>query len=270
MPRLATAFSGAERAGGKPVELYTFRRGTETWNYTSAETEQTVDGLTYTPATIQRKAVEQKQDTPGLSVVVSVSLDTPFGVSLTEPGFQIATVSIRRQQTAGDPVKMVLLGQLVSCKFVDNDAVCTFATVEQTFKTPIPRFRIARTCQHALYSTGCGVSAADFATATTITDITRGANQSTVTVAETLVTAAMKGGMLRLANGRLLFIATNVGSALTVWGRVPSDVVATDAVTLYPGCDKLFDTCEGTFDNAENFGGFPNLPDRDPNVGRMF
>lgn len=269
MPRLSSLFASAERGGGKPVELYTIRRGDEEWRHTTSDALQTVDGVDYEPAAIERKAVEQKQDAPGLSVVVSIPLDTPVGQALTESGFQVVTISIRRQQTAGDPVKMVLLGQLMSLKFVDHRAECTFATVEHTFKIAIPRVRIQRTCPWALYSTSCGVNAADFAIPTTITAITRGSNQSTVTVAETLGDGVMKSGMLRLANGRLLFIASNVGSALTVWGRVPSDAAIADDVTLYPGCDKQFDTCEGTFDNAANFGGFPNLPDRDPNAGRM-
>jgi hypothetical protein len=43
----------------------------------------------------------------------------------------------------------------------------------------------------------------------------------------------------------------------------PYDVNVGDTFTAIAGCDKLFSTCTGTFQNAVNFRGFPHLPGRD-------
>lgn len=38
------------------------------------------------------------------------------------------------------------------------------------------------------------------------------------------------------------------------------DIVVGDTFDLYPGCDKLVDTCHSKFNNLVNFGGFPTVP----------
>jgi len=44
----------------------------------------------------------------------------------------------------------------------------------------------------------------------------------------------------------------------------PSGWAASDAVTLYAGCDRKHSTCRDKFDNMANFGGFPLHPERNP------
>lgn len=44
---------------------------------------------------------------------------------------------------------------------------------------------------------------------------------------------------------------------------MPFDVVAGDGITLQAGCDKTLATCKATFDNVENFRGFPHIPGND-------
>jgi hypothetical protein len=37
-----------------------------------------------------------------------------------------------------------------------------------------------------------------------------------------------------------------------------------DSVEVYAGCDWLVQTCNGKFGNKNNFGGFPELPTKNP------
>ena len=52
------------------------------------------------------------------------------------------------------------------------------------------------------------------------------------------------------------------GSGLTL--IYPAPLTPGETVSLYPGCDHTLQTCHGRFNNAENFGGFPWIPRRNP------
>jgi hypothetical protein len=44
-------------------------------------------------------------------------------------------------------------------------------------------------------------------------------------------------------------------------GTSVGDVIS---VTVWPGCDRSFDTCVNKFGNAANYGGFPYIPLNNP------
>ena len=77
-----------------------------------------------------------------------------------------------------------------------------------------------------------------------------------------------RGGVLRHA-GLLGFVTGHAGNALTLSGRMPELEAALDAtgsapVEIAPGCDLRRDTCAAKFGNLLNFGGFPDIPGRNP------
>ncbi len=265
MPRIGSPFSTAERSGGSPSEYYTIQRGTQVWRYAAGDASATIDGTDYLPAHITRDAIGQKKDTPGLQCVVTLRLDLGAAQALMVESPSRTSVTIQRAQSAGDPIKAILRGEVVSLKFIDDSVELTVATIEHHFKTLIPKILVQRTCPHALYGYSCGVNKADFGVETTITNIVG----HVITVAASASDHAWRNGMLQLASGELLFIADHTTSDITVWSAIPADVAVDDAVIVYRGCDKLFATCESVFDNAANFGGFPNLPNRNPRLARM-
>lgn len=265
MPRISSDYSTAERSGGSPSEFYTFQRGTEVWRLTSGDAAATLAGLDFQPGHVMRAAVSQKKDAPGLQVVVTLSLDLAVAQALMVESSLTTSVTIQRKQSAGDPVKVVLRGEVVSLKFAGDVVDLTVATIEHRFKTLIPKVLVQRTCPHALYGYSCGVNKEDFAVETTIASI----SGQVITVDASAGGNMWRNGMIRLASGQILFIADHVTSAITVWGHIPAGLAEDDPVTVYRGCDKLLDTCETVFDNAKNFGGFPNLPNRNPRLGSL-
>lgn len=264
MPRISSLFADAERVGGSPVELYTFQRGQSVWRHTSSDTSQTFSGLTYTPAGIKRASIEQKQDTPGIQVDVTLPLALSVIQALMVATGEPMYCSIQRVQPSTTPIKQTLLGKVISTKYADDVATCTIATAEYDFKKQIPAKLVARTCQWAVYEPGCGANAADFAHDTTIDSI---AGQTiTLTSLADSTDDVYTNGMLRLDSGRILFIVKQTGLDCIVWAELPPDCIAGASVTAYQGCDKQFSTCETKFANAENFGGFPNLPTVNPST----
>lgn len=259
-----TIFSGLERLGGSPAEVYTFQRGSDVWRYTSARSAQTVNSLTYQPASVKRGDVEQKNDIGGSQITVTLALETAVAQALTTETGERMAVTIQRLQSSGDPIKLVIAGEVIAAKFSGDAVELTVATIERLFKTLIPRVRVQRTCPWALFGPQCGLNKDDFAHSTTISSV----SGQVITVGS-VGAITMKGGMIRLPSGRIMFVAAVSSTDLTVWGEVPAEAAATASVTLYPGCNKLFSTCENTFNNAAHFGGFPNLPHRNVTTTTM-
>jgi hypothetical protein len=269
MPSISSLFATAERGGGSPVELYTVQRGTQVWQLTSGDVEQTRSGIVFIPSWVIRAPIEQKQDTPGIQFTVTVHLASPLGQALLMQSTDPITVSMQRVQPSGDPITPVLLGEVLSVKFSDDEAELTVATVEHRFKTLIPRALVSRTCIWALYSASCGADPAAFAFSTTIDTVVWPV--VTVIALSDTTDAFYSSGILVGSDGRRYTIAKHDNTLdLTIWGNEPaSGLEAGDAVTVYPGCDKQRLTCINKFSNYENFGGFPDLPTKDPGLIKL-
>jgi len=84
----------------------------------------------------------------------------------------------------------------------------------------------------------------------------------TVTGADGEADGYFVGGMIEFG-GIFRFIVAHTGTSITLWREMPN-LEATDAVTLYPGCNRTLDHCTNKFSNTINYGGFPWLPNSNP------
>jgi uncharacterized phage protein (TIGR02218 family) len=269
MPRVSSFYSTAERLGGSPVELYTVQRGTQVWRLTSADAPQTISGIVFTPSWLKRSTIEQKQDTPGIQFTLTVHLDSPLGQALLIQATDPITVTLQRLQSSGTPIKPVILGEVLSVKFSDDTAELTVATIEHRFKRQIPAVLLGRTCSWSVYSSSCGANPANFSHDATITVVAWPI--ITVTVVFGTTADYYTAGFLTTSDGSRYTIAKHAATGdLTIWGSEPATGFnVSDVVTVYAGCDKLRATCLAKFNNLENFGGFADLPTKDPGLIKL-
>ncbi|HEX3754556.1 MAG TPA: DUF2163 domain-containing protein [Rhizomicrobium sp.] len=113
-------------------------------------------------------------------------------------------------------------------------------------------------------------SAAIVATAGTVAVASDG-RRFTATGLDSFASGYFTGGKLSFTSG------ANAGRAMEVkrhalgggivsielWQTMSQAVLAGDAFTVTPGCDKLFATCKAKFNNAVNFRGYPYMPGND-------
>jgi uncharacterized phage protein (TIGR02218 family) len=165
-----------------------------------------------------------------------------------------------------DELRVIWKGRVVGAKSGKQTIKATIESIFTSLRRTGCRVRYQRTCRHALYFDGCNLNIDDFKTAATVTAIT--GNVLTVPLADDEQDGFYKSGIV-IFDGLYGWISNHTGSALTVILPVPglADYVTANgsaSVFIAPGCDLARATCETKFNNEENFGGFPYMPDNNP------
>lgn len=125
----------------------------------------------------------------------------------------------------------------------------------------IPRNVYQPACLHTLYDTGCGLSKAAFAAATTAAS---GSTKQVLNCGLAQATAYFDQGTVTFTSGANNGVTRNVKSytpgVVTLSYPLPATPAIGDGFTAYPGCDKKKATCNDKFANLANFRGFPYVP----------
>lgn len=267
------SFDVLERLGFRPRSLFTFARSDQMWRYTSAGRPMVVTyggtDITYTPAVLSRGNIQRSAETGALKVHLKIARTVPVAAALREYRMHPMVVGIHRQQD--DPSSVPILqhyGDVAGVTMNGGFVECDVVSRESTFSQPFPRLIFDQTCQvpGGFGSARCGVDEADFSFATTIISI----DKSTVIVAAVHADAVADAkyydaGQIKVtATRERMYVAKRAGTTFTIFGPMPTGVVAGDAVTLIAGDDKSLATCKAKFDNVPNFLGFDQLPVEDP------
>jgi hypothetical protein len=136
----------------------------------------------------------------------------------------------------------------------------------------IPRWRFSRTCNRQLYGVDCGVVKTDFIHAGAIIDLSP--TQRTVTIAGTHpdeTTNYFRGGVMVHDQTGIRFsifssytdLDGNLVLKLQQWNP---DFQTTDTVEAKAGCRHTIEDCRDKFDNGANFGGFSEVPNKNPTI----
>jgi len=269
-------------AEGRPYFLYQFVEGLQIWRFTSRAAAWTSSGsggetLTWEPAAVAHGDVVQTSDIERGRLELSWPLSHPFARRFLAPmGNTPVTLTIFRghEQVLGETVAH-WKGRIVGSEVEGPRLLLTCETVFSTLRRAGVRAKYQRLCRHALYGRGCGLDIALHWQAGTVTMVSG--------IAVTIPEAAeqpdgwFRGGVLRFGS-QLGFITGHVGAQLTLSRPLPELAAALAApdldpatgdplpvrVDLAPGCDLRASTCAEKFGNLLNFGGFPEIPGRNP------
>lgn len=263
MPNLFSDYALAEKAGGKPVELYSFARGSWVWRYTSSNSAVTVEEteLEYLPAKIQRGEIQRKDETGAQSVQLTFGRKLGIVAALRDGTTLPMLASIHRyHEAAGGLPALWIWGDVSSVGLDGSVATCSIVSSESRFRTPVPRALITTQCQLATYTPRCGVNALDFMFETTITAIAR----SIITVASVdgHEDGYYSNGVMQVRES-YLHIEDHAGSQVKLFGMLPEGIEEDEPIRLFKGDRKTLAACQ-SFDNVANMVGFPYLPQTNP------
>jgi uncharacterized phage protein (TIGR02218 family) len=255
-------------ADGNPVELYCFARGTSIWRYTSASHDFDTSGMidepfdgVYSARYIRRGAVAQSSEPSRNSLSLEVARDLELLAvfrDLSIPG--VMAVTVFRLQRLDDEAQITTLwsGRVLGVAWTADGARLECEPSSASLARNALRQLYARRCTHVLYDNLCRALPVPIVTALTAVS----GRQIAVTPG-TLPAGELAGGWVESLSGdKMAMIVANDAEMATL--MMPESFAPGDAVRFYRGCDKTMETCQSRFNNLDNYGGFPFIPQKNP------
>lgn len=252
------------------VEIYTVTYDFNRWRYTSADENVYVEPVTFRAVPITRSNIELSTDETGASFTVSFPLDAEFLelFRVSPPSGLVTLLCEKFDVESGQTVEIVFKGRIVNVAWQEDHAEVTCESSSQAIRRMGLRRHYQYGCPHMLFGGECRVDREQFVTVGNATNLTN--------IGFDLLEAAGKddgyyaGGYVEYMHSELqtterIAVAESEGAS----GRItlfsfPIGLAAGAEVRLYAGCDRTLQTCAGKFNNAENYGGMPFIPTKDP------
>lgn len=254
---------------GSPVELFLFdREGVQFWSYTSADSQQDFQGITYLPISIRRGNIEQSQDIRRNSLDVTMPITADFVQQyISSPPTDRVNLTMRRFHFEDTEVISLWIGRVINVEFEENNVVVRCEPIHTSIRRPTLRRLYQASCTHLLYGSECKVDRAAFRTVATLTAV------SGLTLTSTGFGAQpdgyFTGGYVELLTAGVLnkrFILSHTGNDIQI--NLPLSGAAVGAsVNAYPGCAHNVGICNSRFSNILNYGGQPFIPVKNPMGG---
>ena len=258
----------------------------QVWHHTSGTKDLDVSGTRYTAIAIEREELKTPQIDDEADAQIILPIDHELAKRYPKQGTppMRIRVTLRRLQVRSGEVRQLWTGYVTSMNA--DSQVARFlipAATMETLKRPLPIVSVGRACPHVLYTEGtCRVSTAGsspdgvpFKHTTTVIYVAGRdvrVDLSNVPAAHAMRSDWMRNGkIVHVASGEQRSIAVqtdlNPGvstvAELQMYKRVVEMKVG-DSVELYAGCDQTVPTCRDKFANRANYGGYPELPVKNP------
>ena len=247
-----------------PAELYhIWRDGGEHWYYTSGDVDVIYDGNTYVPATLKRSLVkyDTRFEVTTMSIDADYLQDATIDFISMNP-IEIMWISVMKlHRDLLTEVDVVFIGQIKNVPFKGVQAKIECVGFEHFLKKTVPTWRYILTCNHDIFDSFCSKNASAYLVTETITlDTTKAI--LTGTAFGTYDDGHFIGGQVKFGVEARAIVA-HVGTAITL-SYPMSELVSTDSVDAYPGCDGRAETCRDKYDNIINILGMPFIPIENP------
>lgn len=259
---------------GRPVELYWFMRGADSWCYSSGADEYELESQTFTPvAGLTRSTIRAGRERARNQLTVDLPRDIAVadefkGVPRIEPMW----LNIYRLHEGETDFRITWQGRVRFVSFKDNNATITLDDISGSLKKSSLRHLYQNQCNHFTYDQNCGLVEGDYTTLDVNVIAVDGNN---VTVVSPEINGFYKAGQVRRANGDRRFVVSDneVSGTHTLNLLTPfENLTPGENVDLIGGaCGHTFTTCQavkdiggGTTDNSANYGGYPKVPRKNP------
>jgi len=270
------------RRGGSPVTLLAIEYAGTAVYWTSGDRATTVGGDLYTPQPITVNDLVQGAESGRTELEIAIPLSSVVAQFVLQPGSllrgEVRVFVLTEHREEDDP--WVGFGGVVSqIRSADAGADTLTLLVERmdgALRRQVPRIAVSQRCQNQLGDHLCRVDLESFAFTSTITAINvqdgRRITVDGVLAAEGSDGTRFIGGVLwkgAVVAGYIQYRGS--GDEVVLLDPNPALAIS-DAVKLYPGCDRLITTCLARYDNVENFTGLMPLgnPERSYMEGTGF
>jgi uncharacterized phage protein (TIGR02218 family) len=256
---------------GEPIEMYHFSWGNTQTRYTSAKRSVAYLGESWTAALIKRDSIdfttEKGRNNLKLSVVRDFEIADLFRAM---PPTDVILLTVHRMHVGEVEGAVIWSGRVLNCEFSSSTATLTCEPVSTSLQRVGLRRMYQRQCPHVLYGSQCQVSKASFAVPATLSAV----DGLTITSATFGLYADghFAGGYIDFVidgNTERRFITDHTATTLMI-NLTLAGLVASSVIDAYAGCDHTLTTCHSKFGNAENYGGMPFIPVKNPFSGSIY
>lgn len=253
---------------GRPVYMYEFRLLDNYWRYTSANDKISALGSIWEPVSIADDGIKQTGEAQTDALNLSLPNSNPIvGLFIGTPPGAPVTLTIRRMHMGDNDPTVCYVGTVDSINQGGDPTVATVtcSTLSATMDRNGLRLAWSRGCPHALFDGQCRVDKSKFVVNATVISVGAG----TVKAAEYATKPAgyFAGGFIEWIDPKYGIerrgIEAHTGDTITIFGTVDG-LAGGYILKTYPGCPRTMAACDTIFNNADNFGGVPSLPDRSP------
>jgi len=287
---MAFADKQGSQYGGKPIRLYEFRIG----RYPTATS---VGQIGYSEPLMHGDAVYRMNDSEN-SVTVSARVWPSLNVSdngfrfsgqATADGYEVTLPAdhVLARKFRGTPpsqtialtvydvhatdgalqAQVVWVGEVAQCRRPSVEkAVFQCVTIAAAFQRTGLRLAWEKNCPHMVYDSQCKLNIRDHSVARTITEIVSG----TQIRLDSALDDSYLGGIISWTTAEQysdsLGISAVAGMLVTVFG-LTDKLIGITAVSCAKGCARTIAACTA-FDNLNNYGGAPHMPERNPFDGQ--
>lgn len=276
---------------GRPIALYFFKWGNTIWRYTSADRDVTISEIidnVPTDVTYVAKAMKDNGMVQGASSQNDFTIEGPSDLPIVDlfkgtPPSESIWLTVRRKHAGETDTPIYWKGNVTNVRR-PSPAKCSIIgrPISASLKRTGLRLCWTKECPHFLYGPGCFVDPEPYRIEGTV--VALGGN--TITLTPALVDPAPRraGGYAQwevnddgTIERRFIEAETQTTvpdpddpdadpidtTTITIFGLVTGLEVG-DTIGTYPGCDHVPETCDETFDNLPNYGGFDKMPGKSP------
>lgn len=257
--------------GASPQEIYTVSYDFNKWYFTSGDEDVIENSVVYKKASISRSTIELKSEKVISTFEVNFPLDSDFLDlwRVTPPSGRV-TLLVQRFHRTDELLEkhVVFKGSIVNVAWEEDSAKVTCETASDTLSRTGLRRHYQYGCPHMLYGPACGVDRNNHRSEHEVESI-----QGIVVVCPSLIgenEADYLGGYIYYQHSTMgtperisVEKLDTVTGALTLF-MVPIGLGVGETLTLFEGCNRTITVCDSRFDNVENFGGQPYMPDKNP------
>lgn len=256
---------------GVPVELYTIRYKQNIWYYTSSDEIVIHNAREFLPLTIRRSELISDPSEPFGELEVDIPRGTPVGelFRVTPPSSSVTITCERFHLSDSENENVVFFrGQIVNVETEFSYVRLLCQSSGHTINRIGLRQHYQVECPHMLYGGQCGVNRDLYKTTGIV-----GSISGVVLNVQACINGEddfFAGGYLEYTHSSLgtlerIAVSSSNGSTgdLTLFSH-PVGLNFGDAVAVFDGCDRTFVVCKAKFNNAENYGGLPFIPGKNP------
>lgn len=261
---------------GRPVFLYQFGRGEETFYFAASEQDLTYDGIEWTASSVAHEVIDQSGNVEKNELALTFPISDTFAFGLLIPQVLVTTITVFRahRQDPDEERRIYWKGRVLGASSTPNTVEVNTENIFSSLRRNGCHVRVQRPCRHDLYGAfvfggiGCNADPDDFDHAATITAVN--GLFATSPEAAGFANATFSNGMLKWGSIYAMIEAQS-GATLRLTAEVPGLEEAIDAdgpqdIILYDGCNRGLvgaTACEH-FDQQVNYGGFRWIPKSNP------